>query len=173
MNMKEAANTVPCEQKEIKLSVKDVKRFWSKSDKSSVSKCWIWTGAKTASGYGAIRVSQSTFRAHRVAWSITHGPIPEEMCVCHRCDVRDCVNPSHLFLGTHEDNMADCAKKRRGNKPSGESHSKAKLTANDVVNIREMHKNKLATQEELASMFGTVRSTISFAINGKTWSHVL
>jgi hypothetical protein len=78
--------------------------------------CWIWESA-TQGEYGCFtegpRVARKCKQAHRVSWELHNGPIPDDMCVCHKCDVKLCVNPDHLFLGTHSDNMQDRSKKGR------------------------------------------------------------
>jgi hypothetical protein len=75
--------------------------------------CWIYTGPAQSNGYGAVGM-RGKARAHRFSWELAHGePVPEDMQVCHRCDVRRCVNPDHLFLGTGVDNMQDCIAKGR------------------------------------------------------------
>src|SRR6185369_2192030 len=76
--------------------------------------CWLWLGTIKAKGYGGFTVVKGeSQRAHRVSWIITHGKIPEGMCVLHKCDTRSCVNPDHLFLGTNDDNVKDRGKKDR------------------------------------------------------------
>ena len=83
--------------------------------------CILWTGSRTTNGYGQVRWNGRVWRAHRAAWLARHGPIRKGLCVCHRCDVRPCINPDHLFLGTQKDNMADLAAKK--------GHDAARTTA--------------------------------------------
>lgn len=75
--------------------------------------CWLWTGAKTISGYGCMRVNGENIVAHRVSWEILNGDIPNGLCVLHKCDVRPCIRPDHLFLGTRGDNARDAMSKGR------------------------------------------------------------
>ncbi len=131
------------------------------------SGCWLWTGA-SISGYGAVNlgVEGGVALAHRVLWEITFGPIPAGLFACHRCDVRRCVNPHHLFLGTNADNMADCHAK--GRESHGSKRPAAKLTEEQVREIRA----RSATGEsnkDLAREYGVVRQIISSIALGKAW----
>lgn len=86
-------------------------RMDRKTQKTST--CWLWTGALNTAGRGILRVNYQTKQAHRLSFERHKGPIPDGMCVCHTCDVGNCVNPNHLWLGTHQENMTDMANKGR------------------------------------------------------------
>ena len=119
-------------------------------------------------GYGWFCFRQKTVRAHRASWELHNGPIPNGLHVLHKCDVRCCVNPDHLFLGTHLDNMRDRHLKGRSTGPKGSAAAKAKLSDADVVLIRS---SKLPARE-LAESLGVNKSTIYSILNGRTWVHV-
>ena len=90
-------------------------RFWDKVDRSG--ECWLWTGARDARGYGRFQIeTRRCAYAHRLVYEWTHGAVPAGLLVCHRCDVRHCVNPLHLFVGTHADNSQDMVRKGRSMK---------------------------------------------------------
>jgi hypothetical protein len=88
-------------------------RFWSKVNIPSLYACWEWTASKQRRGYGRFKLNSKPEKAHRIAWSLVNGKIPEGMCILHKCDNPPCVNPLHLFLGTHADNMKDMRQKNR------------------------------------------------------------
>lgn len=139
-------------------------RFWSKVRKGKPDECWEWTGAMSH-GYGAFFVNwKCTVIAHRMAYMLCKGPVPETIFVCHHCDNPKCVNPDHLFLGNHADNMHDGWSKERF--PYGENHSKAKLSFREVSTIRRI--GTRVKQRVLASLFGVSRGHISEIIHLKT-----
>lgn len=134
------------------------------------SDCWLFRGSHTNLGYGVIHAAGEK-RAHRLAWVLFNGPIPEGMHVLHKCDVRCCVNPDHLFLGTHTDNMRDMAQKGRGKFPglSGETNPISKLTEKAVEAIRQEYASGNTTQYALAAKYDVAVMTINRAVNNKSW----
>jgi len=96
----------------LKQSTKD--RFWKfVHETNDHNQCWEWQGYKSVEGYGRFQIHNRTHTASKVAWTLTHGPVPEGLCVLHRCDNPPCVNPNHLFLGTVKDNVSDMWEKGR------------------------------------------------------------
>ena len=91
--------------------------FWSRVNRADgPAACWLWTGPRNSWGYGRVWSfeAQTVLQAHRVAWTLVHGPVPVGLYVCHHCDTPPCCNPAHLFLGTQRDNVADSFRKGRG-----------------------------------------------------------
>jgi hypothetical protein len=115
--------------------------------------------------------------AHRLAWEAAHGPLPAGMHVCHKCDVPKCINVEHLFLGTHADNMADCAQKgrqmsgvaRSSVSPRGADQWNAKLTEADVRAIRAAGAEPYSA---IARRFGISKSNVVMIKTGKSWKHL-
>ena len=134
-----------------------------------MNKCWEWGGHLHANGYGRITHSNKTQYAHRFYWERVNGPIPKGLDVCHTCDNRKCVNPSHLFLGTRKENMIDA--RIKGRLQRGEDRYNSVLTENMVREARWLHANG-AKIVGIAKRFGVNKTTIGNAIKGKTWRHV-
>lgn len=149
-------------------------RFWEYVVRTG--DCWLWTGCKTSFGYGAIRQggrNGETLRTHRVSWELRNGPIPPGMIVLHKCDIPACVNPDHLRLGSHADNVKDKIAKGRarfGHLP-GEKHGSAKLT-DALVRLARAFIADGISQISIAKSFGVSTATLNAAILGKTWKHV-
>lgn len=132
--------------------------------------CWIWTGPDGAWGYGSVGIDYKQWRAHRASWHAFNGPIPDGLHVLHKCDVRLCVNPAHLFLGTHTDNMRDCLAK--GRFYCGVRHQWAKLDEHAVRQIRAEYALPGANQYQIARRFGVQQGLISQIVNRRIWAHV-
>lgn len=149
-------------------------RIWDRLERID-GQCWIWPGARLNSGYGCINVKGRTITTHRVAWELSNGqPVPDGLQVLHRCDVKLCCNPAHLFLGTQSENLHDMvAKGRYGQRriPNGTRHHNAKLSESNVRAIRKALKDG-ATQTRLARAFGVDRRVIYDIATGKGWAHV-
>lgn len=156
------------------------KSFWDKVDKSGDGGCWLWTMSLSEDEYGKC-VFMGEQLAHRIAYRLSMGEIPAGQCVLHTCDVRHCINPDHLFLGTRVDNNADRDRKGRAAKgdqhgsrtmpdcrPRGERHSLAKLTDAQVIEIRDLYSNGNHTHRSLAKLFHVSHATIGDIIRFDT-----
>jgi len=151
-------------------------KFWEKVLLDDDDKCWEWRASKSRKGYGNFYLSIGHSKskhclAHRMAWKLTYGDIPEGLQVCHHCDNPGCVNPGHLFVGTNRDNILDAKKKGRLANRKGEKHPGAKLNEDKVKRIRELRKRGY-TLERLGKIFGVDMSTIGYIVSRKLWSHV-
>jgi hypothetical protein len=177
---------------------KTVARFWAKVNKSgpvhpydsTLGNCWVWTAAKYAAGYGSLGIGGNRSElSHRISFIIHNGAIPNGKLVCHSCDRRECVNPHHLWLGTHKDNTGDAVNKGRLPFPSGgrefrfrlgydrrrkrgcESHF-AKLSESDVSQIRQQYTGKRGHAGKLGAHYGVHADTILLIVKRKIWKHV-
>src|SRR5258708_11532408 len=133
------------------------KRFDAKTTPGA-NGCLEWTGSKYPSGYGEFYYDGRIQAAHRVAWLLAGHEIPDGMYVLHRCDNRGCVSVAHLFLGTHDDNMADMAAKGRDAKQDGEANPNARLTAAHVAEIRALKGKK--SQADIVAAYAVSKTMI-------------
>ena len=173
--------------------------WWSSRVAVADSGCWLWQKFLSR-GYGHIWMNGRNHGAHRVAWASRNGPVPDGMFVCHSCDVRSCVNPEHLFIGTQQDNIQDARSKGRlatglkhgrhthpetnprgsrhgrTTKPErtarGVRHARAVLNDDKVRMIRRLSMQGLK-DKEIADIIGQAASTVFLVRTGRNWSHVL
>ena len=135
------------------------------------TECWEWTGTCFFNGYARAFLSSRKGKkysqhANRMSYEVFIGNIPKNMMVCHKCDNPKCVNPEHLFLGSHKDNMADMVKKKRS--VSGNRHPNSKLKEKDIIKIRKSKESKLF----LAEKYGVSICTIRDVLVRRTWNNV-
>ena len=135
-----------------------IERFEFYTEKSE-SGCWIWKGPKCPKGYGQLRVDGKMIGSHRLSWELHNGPIPDGLYICHICDVRACVSPSCMFLGTHQENQIDMAKKGRG--------ANVTWTNDQVLKMRDMFKNG-STRKDIIDLFGVDYTYLCSVLSGKT-----
>ncbi len=163
-------------------------RLWNFIDSSGgPDACWPWTGARRQHGYGVVKRRGKRFTAHRVAYEQVHGPVAADLSVRHTCDNPPCCNPAHLIAGTHAENMAEMALRKRGKgkAPSGDQHylrreperairgedrTQAKLTEAAVLDIRARCPGE--RQSDVAAEYGVSQMTISRIVNRVRWTHI-
>lgn len=148
--------------------VLDMKSFWDRVEKQAEG-CWLWTGPMGNDGYGRLRVggwNGKRVRAHRHAYELVRGPIPDGAEVCHRCDVPRCINPEHLFVDTHHGNILDAVGKNR--MAHGSYNGRAKLSESDARVAVGLQRRRFS-HRELAHGFAVHPRTIGDLLRGKNW----
>lgn len=164
---------------------KDVDRFWSSAQKQGPEECWLWTKLTYRNGYPRFCVCMGNYVATRIAYRLANGVDPGQMFVCHTCDNPICVNPAHLFLGTHLDNMRDCHSKKRNDCGRGERHGTkthperfrgeangSVLTEAQVRAIRQEYVNSKKSTLQLGTEYNVSAETIGHVLRAETWAHV-
>lgn len=176
------------------LTPTQIERFWAHVDRSAgPAACWPWRGARTQSGHCQTRIGAPAGKkvyAHRWAYVLSHGAIPEGLEVCHNCPSGDnpaCCNPAHLWAGTQAENIRDMHAKGRAAKSTGdthwtrthpeavlrgEEHGRAKLIEQDVREIRRRYAAGGVSQPQLAREYGVNHTMIGFVVRRKNWTHV-
>lgn len=155
-------------------------RFWEGVQKTDG--CWLWTKARDPHGYAHLWVDKRLMGIHRFSYVLANGPIPDGLWVLHRCDVRHCVNPAHLFLGTPQDNVDDMVRKGRqaqGDRSSlrlypelvkrGEAHYKSTLTTQQVRDIRRLASEGMGVKE-IAARYGKRYGYIWMVVHRTAWA---
>lgn len=142
-------------------------RFFDKVDKTEY--CWNWTASSRGTGYGAFKLKGKVVDAHRVSYSIHKGAIPKGMLVCHKCDNRACVNPDHLFVGTHSDNMKDAASKGRLNIQSHPPQNRYLKTSEEIREVKEAIAHRDCNLKELSNRLGVPYHVLRRISAGETY----
>lgn len=136
------------------------------------AECVLWTGARFRGGYGAITIGGATYSAHRLSWAIHNHSVPGEgMQVMHSCDVRHCINPAHLSLGTAADNLADAKRKGRTGRAKGSGSVRSKWSEAQVLQAAHMRAEGFSW-ERIGREFGVHASTVFAAVSGRQWPHL-
>lgn len=167
----------------MELKAEDLERFWKSVDKKGPSDCWNWLAGRVSGGYGRFHFNfngKTRHSAHRLSYAMHNAVDMQDLFVCHRCDNPSCVNPDHLFLGTCLDNVRDMIAKgrKRFGKPAdykhlprGSRHGSAKLSEQQVLEIRRVYPKEGSTSE-LGERFGVSPAMIQLIINRKNWTHI-
>ncbi len=141
------------------------------------SGCWIWMGTTNPAGYGTLFIgltadgSRHCVRAHRLSYQLHKGEIPSGLFVCHRCDVRPCINPDHLFCGTTQDNTDDRVAKGRNHYNVGDSHPRKKIDAALAGAIISMYRSGI-TIFNIRKQLGVSKYIVSDICNGRSWTGI-
>lgn len=152
------------------INQKSEEEFNKRVDKTN--SCWMWTGAKDKLGYGRLSLAKNIkVGAHRFSYALTFGIDPADLCVCHRCDNPGCINPEHLFLGTHKDNSDDKFLKGRAAPQHGQNNGASKLTEEAVEEIK-IALAAWMSNTELGKLYGVHHSQISAIKRGVSWHEI-
>ncbi len=145
--------------------------FWSKVSVTDTQGCWEWQGTRLPTGYGRFKSQGATFYAHRFSYSLRNGPIPPREVVLHSCDNPPCVNPAHLSAGSQAENLRDMRRKGRGANPvlPGESNPNARLTEQQIAEIRGRYASGGVTYRGLAAEYGVHFSQIGYIVRRQSW----
>jgi hypothetical protein len=153
----------------VKHFLNEQERFWGKVDITTDKNCWLWQGCPSTRGYGRFSFRGYNYKAHRVAYFLATGRIDNELMVLHKCDVRLCCNPRHLYQGDAKQNTQDALQRGHHTRVFGESNGKTKLTEGQVKLIRKSYKRGLVTQKSLALRYGVGETTIYYICTGERW----
>lgn len=147
-------------------------RFFEKVNFENENGCWEWIGAKDGGGYGMGVTDGKKYKAHRYSWEYYYGEIPNGMWVLHKCDNPSCVRPSHLFLGTNQDNMNDKTKKERQSRLFGDRNGRSIMTKEKVIEMRTMYSSGKYSYRKLSTIFGISMTQTGRILKRESWSWV-
>lgn len=147
-------------------------RFWLYVDKKGDSECWNWVGS-VKHGYGNLHNDKRNIGSHKLSYILHRGKVPEGKEVCHRCNNRACVNPNHLYVGTHKQNMQQVTADKRWLRMDhrGEKNNSAKIKATDVPIIRKLYSMGKYKKKQLAHLYNISISQIGRIINKRAWNY--
>jgi hypothetical protein len=152
-------------------------RFYNHTKRDEETGCLLWIGGLNDQGYGKFWFNNKPVRAHRWLFEYLNGKLPKNIEVCHKCDIRNCVEPLHMFTGTQGDNIRDCRNKNRmrGLLEKGEGNPSAKLTEKDVLFIRKfcIPNDSINGCKEFAKKFNVSAPTITNILKGRKWKYLL
>lgn len=149
-------------------------KFWGLVYPEPNTGCWLWAGRHDAKGYGRGHFHNRTIQlAHRYAYLLWYGVLPNDLCVLHKCDNPACVNPYHLYLGDQRQNNIDRDSRKRQKTKHGTEHKLAKLTDSQVVEIRTIYNPKQYPSRKLAKMYGVSQRKVLDIVTNKSWRHLL
>jgi len=168
------------------LTEADIRRFWKKVNKAPgqgpTGECWLWTASRSKLGYGKLMIARPSqkrpYLASRISYKLFTGEDPAPFCVLHVCDVPACVRPEHLYKGTLLDNARDMMERNRqggqfiSQNVRGEKSVNAKLTEDQIREIRRMYASEAANQYQLAALYGVTRPAIGYIVRRINWPHV-
>ncbi len=149
--------------------------FEGKFTRRSKNNCWLWEGSRQTNGYGRIGFNKKYYKAHRLSYAFYKGDVPNDLEVCHKCDNPPCINPNHLFLVTHQENIQNMIDKGRSNfvgSPPGEKAGSTKLTDKQVREIRAKYKPKIYNMSTLAKQYKVSKVCIFLILKRKNWKHL-
>lgn len=165
--------TIWPEVRDSEIEPSTLRRFQKKVQCSdSENKCWLWIASKNNKGYGHFSSHGHYITAHRFAYQAFVGAIPDGQVICHRCDNPACVNPAHLFAGTQSENILDMVAKNRRDTAKGTRLPQAKLTPDEVIEIRCLYATGDFTQSELSQRFGVTQSMVGHIVRNRYWKHL-
>ncbi len=151
---------------------KTIASFWKRVEIRAENECWIWNGARRATGYGVLTFRGKSILAHRFSAFLKLGKLSPGLMICHRCDTPLCVNPNHLWEGTGADNVRDMYEKGRNVTFVGSKNGSAILSEKDVIEIRNKYRRVRGMMSSIAAEYGVTRTTVDMLLKGRTWSHL-